>query len=95
MIRYICIGDQIAEGANDFAWFDTVRDVFQVFNGEQVWSEWEDFTKDYVFHFGSTDGISRYKKLFPTVIRVKEFDLNLTGKRYREHIKRMRNRVIK
>ena len=96
MIRYIYIGNQITEGADDFAWFDTVRDIFQVFNGEQVWSEWEDFVKDYVFHFESTDGISRYKGLFPTVILIQEFDPNLTGKAYREHIKRIeRSMVIK
>ena len=38
MIRYIRIGDQINDGSDDFSFFDTVKDEFVSFNGEQVFS---------------------------------------------------------
>jgi hypothetical protein len=44
MIRYIYVGDQIDEGAKDFAFFDTITDSFISFDGEQVFSSMKDFT---------------------------------------------------
>lgn len=43
MIRYIHIGDQICEGNNDFAFFNTITDAFISFSGEQVFSNMDDF----------------------------------------------------
>jgi hypothetical protein len=43
MIRYIRIGDQINDGSDDFSFFDTVKDEFVSFNGEQVFSSIDDF----------------------------------------------------
>ena len=41
MIRLVWIGDQIAEGRDDFALYDTVRDRFLRFSGSDVWGSWE------------------------------------------------------
>lgn len=49
MIRFVKIGDQINEGQNDFAFFDTVTDSFIDFDGGQVFedkSHFELFAKD-------------------------------------------------
>ena len=46
MIRFIEIGDQILEGATDFAWYDTVRDEFIMLHGICVWETWDDFVAD-------------------------------------------------
>ena len=43
MIRYVLIGDQINEGSNDFAFFDTAIDKFLSFNGCQIFESKEDF----------------------------------------------------
>lgn len=43
MIRYVHIGDQINEGADEFAFFDTVTLKFIVFSDEQVFDSVEDF----------------------------------------------------
>jgi hypothetical protein len=43
MIRFIWLGAQITEGAEDFAFFDTVRDRFMRFSGEEVFVDLEDF----------------------------------------------------
>lgn len=38
MIRLIRIGDQISEGHEDFAFWDTVHDCFVNIDGDTVWS---------------------------------------------------------
>jgi hypothetical protein len=43
MIRCIYIGNQITEGDQDFAFFDTVSDTFLNFDGEEVFSSKEEF----------------------------------------------------
>lgn len=42
MIRFVYIGDQIEEGAEQFAFFNTVTDKFINFDGEQVFDSVED-----------------------------------------------------
>lgn len=42
MIRFVRIGDQINDGEDAFAFFDTVMDQFVEVNGEHVWSSRED-----------------------------------------------------
>ena len=36
MIRYVYIGDQITDGSEEFAFYDTVNDKFMEFSGNQV-----------------------------------------------------------
>jgi hypothetical protein len=43
MIRFIRIGDQISEGHDDFAFWDTVRDCFIDFGGDTVFDSVVDF----------------------------------------------------
>lgn len=42
MIRIVRIGDQIIEGCDDFAFYDTVTDKFLVFDNEQLFGSLED-----------------------------------------------------
>ena len=72
MIRFIDLGDQILEGQKEFAWFDTVTDTFEEFNGNQAWETWEDFAEDYLVDEGKgmipdSRPLRRYKGLFPSV----------------------------
>lgn len=59
MIRFIDIGDQILEGENHFAWFDTVTDTFIEFNGVQVFNGWDEFVSFY-----DGDELGRFAGLF-------------------------------
>jgi len=43
MIRYVHIGDQINEGADEFAFYDTRSDSFIDFEGSQTFDSLEDF----------------------------------------------------
>jgi len=66
MIRFIDLGDQILEGTKSFAWFDTVIDKFETFNGCETWETWEKFEEDFKaekFHYTSKP-LERYKRLF-------------------------------
>jgi len=76
VIRFIDLGDQILEGMREFAWWDTITDTFEEFNGNQTWDTWKEFEKDYLFHFPTTEQIvkgdarelgkiERFKRLFP------------------------------
>ena len=47
MIIFIRIGDQIAEGVNEFAFFETTGDSFVRLNETQVWEDWSSFEEDY------------------------------------------------
>ena len=55
MVRFVNIGDQITDGVNDFAFFDTCVSAFMEFAGEQVFDSLEDFAL-----FGSDD--TRYDR---------------------------------
>lgn len=46
MIRYVHIGDQINDDANEFALYDTVVDRFLTFAGSQTWESWRDLEED-------------------------------------------------
>lgn len=46
---------------DNFAWYDTVRDVFETHSDNQTWDNWEEFVLDY-----KGDEIARYKSLTPT-----------------------------
>lgn len=55
MVRFVNIGDQLTDGVNDFAFFDTCVSKFMEFGGEQVFESLEDFAL-----FGSDD--PRYER---------------------------------
>ena len=54
MIRFIDIGKQIAVDETDpewprqFAFWDTIYDVFLRFDGEQVWDDWKSFERAFI-----------------------------------------------
>ncbi len=60
MIRFISIGNQIIDGQNEFAFYDTVTDTFKVFGGISTWSSLKEFTECYE---GSE--IERFLNLIP------------------------------
>jgi hypothetical protein len=45
MMRFLNLKNQICEGSNSFAFYDTVTDEIIDFGGEQVFDDVEDFTK--------------------------------------------------
>jgi len=61
MIRFIDLGKQIAVDETDpewprqFAFYDTVYDVFYEFGGEQVWDNWKEFEKAYLDNCNTMD----------------------------------------
>ena len=64
MIRFIDLRDQIIEGIDEFAWFDTVVDEFLNFADTQTWESWEDFVEDYNYA-PTTYEFDRFVHLFP------------------------------
>ena len=47
MIRFINLTGQIlSQDKPHFAWFDTVRDRFMEFYGNQEWNTWKEFEQD-------------------------------------------------
>ena len=43
-----------------FAWWDTITDTFEKYNGEMAWNNWDEFHEAYVGF-----EIQRYKELCP------------------------------
>ena len=43
MIRFIWIGAQINDDGEEFAFYDTIKDKFMCFAGEQVFDDLDDF----------------------------------------------------
>lgn len=74
MIRFIDLGKQIGgddeEWFRQFAFFNTISDRFLEYNHAQVWSNWEDFEKDYKLY---PDGytLERLKSLVPEWVPMK------------------------
>lgn len=67
MIIFIDLGEQILEGYNKhFAWFDTITDTFEEYNGSQVWESWEEFEEDFNAdpNHSEMKPLERYKSLF-------------------------------
>ncbi|OPB87826.1 hypothetical protein [Elizabethkingia occulta] len=60
MIVYIDLKDQIIEGENRFAFYDTITDSFCSFSGCQSWSSVDEFKMDY-----DGDNIGRFICLIP------------------------------
>lgn len=68
MIRFLNLKDQICEGSNDFAFYDTVSNAICSFgeHGEQVFSSIEGFKYDYgKEQEGTTRQLSRFLNLIP------------------------------
>lgn len=84
MIRFIDLSDQICEGTNEFAFWDTTVDRFCNFNGSQTWETVEQFIMDFeeeklpVRH---SIELKRYLSLIPNdwgVSKLKETNRKLT-----------------
>lgn len=74
MIRFVLIGDQIIEGENEFAFFDTVGDNFVSFDGDYVFSDIDDFNE--IGRFCDKTLFERCYNLIPDEIKNKENNLN-------------------
>lgn len=65
MKRFIDLGTQLYltddKEDNEFAFYCTVRDEFEMFSGSQTWESKKDFISDY----GHADGLERYLVLIP------------------------------
>lgn len=66
MVRLVYIGEQITQGNNDFAWYDTITDEFISFAGQVVFDSWGDFEESYTITAFPHSPIERFKTLFPT-----------------------------
>ena len=70
MIRFLNLKDQICEGQNDFAFFDTISDTILTFDNEQVFSSLAEFEeaykKSYTNEAGGTRPLSRFTSLIPS-----------------------------
>lgn len=77
MKRFIDLGDQTsgADGVKEFAFFDTVKDKFETFNGEMCWNSIKDFANDYD---DETEDIQRYLNLIPEDYDDSTFIVELT-----------------
>lgn len=60
MIRFIDLTGQINDGSPEFAFYDTVTDIFAEFSGNQTWESVESFKEDY-----TGDQVDRYLRLIP------------------------------
>jgi len=79
MIRYVDIGDQIMEDSSQFAWWNTIRDKFLEFDGNQVWDTWCEFEVDFWHEYNYLEGktlnhklreyLARFKRLYPLNLR--------------------------
>ena len=68
MIRFLNLKDQICEGSNDFAFYDTVSDTVCSFGelGEQVFSNVGEFQYAYgKEQEGTTKPLSEFLRLIP------------------------------
>lgn len=78
MIRFVYIGEQIIDGNQNFAWYDTITDEFISFNGQMIFDSWEDFEKAHELEkadawMGEHTDIERFRSLFPK----QEYDLGI------------------
>ena len=67
MIRFIDLGDQILEGERQFAFWNTVPDMFLTYNGNQVWSTWIGFEADVIWHVGEERAQAIFERFEPLV----------------------------
>jgi hypothetical protein len=69
MIRFLNLKNQICEGQNDFAFFDTVSNTILTFDNEQVFSSLQEFENAYKQSYmnkeGGTRPLSRFTGLIP------------------------------
>ena len=71
MIRFIDLGDQITcDGTKEFAWYDTIKDVFIELCGNQTWDNWEEFEQDLLEEYPGAKNpdnvwtLAEFKQLF-------------------------------
>ena len=76
MIRYIDIGNQVfidspKEDCTQFSWWDTVHDIFLIFNEEQMWNSQGEFRAAFSLAQGKDEktghawDLDRFEGLFP------------------------------
>ncbi len=69
MIRFLNLKNQISEGKNDFAFFDTISDTILTFGDENVFSSLQEFEEAYKLSYmneeGGTRPLSRFTSLIP------------------------------
>ncbi|MBA7715724.1 hypothetical protein ES703_124778 [subsurface metagenome] len=54
---------RLSKTGYNFAWYDTVIDKFEEFNGNQTWDTWNEFAADYKAEEGKN--LNRYYNLCP------------------------------
>ncbi len=69
MKRFIDLRGQ--DTGYSFAWYDTVINVFEKFNDNQVWDNWNDFAYDYNMNNPAGHELSRYRSLIPIWVEIK------------------------
>lgn len=65
MIRFLNLKDQICEGENHFAFFDTISDTILTFGNEQVFSSLDEFEEAYKESYSDTRPLTRFISLIP------------------------------
>lgn len=83
MIRFLDLSEAINNDPEDlqFAWYDTIKDEILSFNGENNWTGWNDFEKDFLNNIHRfRKQLPRFKKLFPDKFsKEKDFIQNREG----------------
>jgi len=63
MIRFVDLGDQICEEKREFAFFNTVPDLFVNLDQQEVFCCWHNFEGGWKFVNNPPHEIDRYKRL--------------------------------
>lgn len=73
MKRFVNLGTQLwssdEDMPNQFAWYDTITQSFEIHSGTSVWETWENFKNDY-----QGDNLERYMNLFPKTQSIEDKD---------------------
>jgi len=77
MIRFLKLKNQICEGQNHFAFFDTITDTILYFDKEQVFSSLKDFENAYNKSFMNEENSARPLSRFTGLIPKDYFDVSL------------------
>jgi hypothetical protein len=69
MIRLIDLGKQTSDGdgPRQFAFWNTVKDMFLDYNDTQAWATYEQLQQDIFWHIGREAGYDTLRRLEPLV----------------------------
>jgi len=70
MLRYVYIGDQVIEGGEQFAFFDTVADSFLEYGGDTVFDGFDDLVEVYDADKYTQHDWSRLLALMPAKLSI-------------------------